>query len=96
MSISTPLSFEVWGTNTDMEGYAAGRFEGEAVVRLACPALRLAPGEYVVDVAVHSKEGAPYDYQRRALAFTVTAPTSGVGVYFPEHRWEAEGGLEWK
>jgi ABC-type polysaccharide/polyol phosphate transport system ATPase subunit len=96
VAISTPRSFEVWGTNTDMEGYAAGRFEGEAVVRLACPALRLAPGEYVVDVAVHSKEGAPYDYQRRALAFTVTASTSGVGVYFPEHRWEVEGGLEWK
>jgi lipopolysaccharide transport system ATP-binding protein len=96
VAISTPRSFEVWGTNTDMEGYAAGHFEGEAVVRLACPALRLAPGEYVVDVAIHSKEGAPYDYQRRALAFTVTAPTSGVGVYFPEHRWEVEGGLEWK
>lgn len=96
VAISTPRSFEVWGTNTDMEGYAAGRFEGEAVVRLACPALRLAPGEYVVDVAIHSKEGAPYDYQRRALAFTVTAPTGGVGVYFPEHRWEVEGGVEWK
>jgi lipopolysaccharide transport system ATP-binding protein len=96
VAVSTPRSFEVWGTNTDLEGYAAGHFEGEATVRLACPALRLAPGEYVVDVAVHSKEGAPYDYQRRALAFTVTAPTSGVGVYFPEHRWEVEGGLEWK
>jgi hypothetical protein len=45
---------------------------------------------------VHSKEGAPYDYQRRALTFTVTATTSGVGVYFPDHRWEVEGGLEWK
>lgn len=95
VAISTPRSFEVWGTNTDMEGYAAGHFEGDAIVRLACPALRLAPGEYVVDVAVHSREGAPYDYQRRALTFTVTAPTSGVGVYFPEHRWEVEGGLEW-
>jgi lipopolysaccharide transport system ATP-binding protein len=95
VAVSTPRSFEVWGTNSDMEGYAAGHFEGEAVVRLACPAFRLAPGEYVVDVAIHSREGAPYDYQRRALAFTVTASTSGVGVYFPEHRWEVEGGLEW-
>jgi lipopolysaccharide transport system ATP-binding protein len=96
VAISTPRDFEVWGTNTDIEGYAAGLFEGEATVRLACPALRLAPGEYVVDVAIHSKEGAPYDYQRRALAFTVTATASGVGVYAPEHRWEFGGGLEWK
>ena len=66
-------------------------------MRLACPALRLAPGEYVVDVAIHSKEGAPYDYHRRALAFTVTARrTGGVGVYSPEHRWEfsGRGGVE--
>ena len=96
VAISTPRGFEVWGTNTDIEGYAAGHFEGEATVRLACPALRLAPGEYVVDIAIHSKEGAPYDYQRRALAFTVAAAASGVGVYTPEHRWEFGGGLEWK
>jgi ABC-type polysaccharide/polyol phosphate transport system ATPase subunit len=96
VAISTPRDFEVWGTNTDIEGYAPGRFAGEATVRLACPALRLAPGEYVVDVAIHSREGAPYDYHRRALAFTVTAAGSGVGVYSPEHRWEFGGGVEWK
>lgn len=96
VAISTPRSFEVWGTNTELEGYKAGRFEGEAVVRLTCPAFRLAPGEYVVDVAVHSKDGVAYDYQKQALAFTVTAPVGGVGVYFPEHRWEFEGGVEWK
>jgi lipopolysaccharide transport system ATP-binding protein len=96
VAVSTPRDFEVWGTNTDIEGYAPGHFEGEATVRLTCPALRLAPGEYVVDVAIHSREGAPYDYHRRALAFTVTAAGRGVGVYSPEHRWELEGGVEWK
>jgi len=95
IAVSTPRNVEVWGTNTDLEGYVPGCFEGEATVRLACPALRLGPGEYVVDVAVHSKEGAPYDYQRRALAFTVTAGTRGVGVYQPEHRWGFEGGITW-
>jgi ABC-type polysaccharide/polyol phosphate transport system ATPase subunit len=96
IAISTPRGHEVWGTNTDLEGYVPGRFEGEATVRLACPALRLGPGEYVVDVAVHSKEGAPYDYQKQALTFTVTARTGGVGVYFPEHGWEVGGGVEWE
>jgi lipopolysaccharide transport system ATP-binding protein len=98
VAISTPRDFEVWGTNTDLAGYASGRLEGEATVRLTCPAFRLAPGEYVVDVAIHSKEGAPYDYHRRALAFTVTAAAggAGVGVYSPAHRWEFSGGLEWK
>ncbi|HEX2223955.1 MAG TPA: ABC transporter ATP-binding protein [Thermoanaerobaculia bacterium] len=96
VAISTPRGVECWGTNTDLEGFAPGRFEGEATVRLTCPALRLAPGEYFVDVAVHSRDGAPYDYHRRALTFTVTSRHLGVGVYFPEHRWDFAGGVEWK
>ncbi|HEY0554146.1 MAG TPA: ABC transporter ATP-binding protein, partial [Thermoanaerobaculia bacterium] len=35
VAVSTPRDQVVWGTNTDLEGYAAGRFEGEATVRLA-------------------------------------------------------------
>ena len=96
IAVSTPRGFEVWGTNTDLDGCVPGRFEGEGTVRLACPALRLAPGEYLVDVAIHSKDGAPYDYQRRALSFTVTDRQGGIGVYFPEHGWELAGGIRWR
>jgi len=96
LAIATPRGVEVWGTNTDLEGYVPGSFTGETTVRLTCPALRLAPGEYTVDVAVHARDGAPYDYRRRALTFTVTAKNGGVGVYFPEHRWTVAGGVRWK
>ncbi len=89
VAVKTPREVEVWGTNTDLEGYVPVSFQGEATVRLVCPALRLAPGDYTVDVAVHARDGAPYDYRRRIFTFTVTAPTGGIGVYFPEHRWEA-------
>ena len=95
IAVATPRGYEVWGTNTDLEGYVSLQLAGEATVRLACPAMRLGPGEYVVDVAVHSKEGAPYDYQKQALTFTVTARTGGIGVYFPDHEWEFGGGVEW-
>ncbi|HEV8578030.1 MAG TPA: ABC transporter ATP-binding protein [Thermoanaerobaculia bacterium] len=94
IAVSTPRGLEVWGTNTNLAGFIPDRLEGDAAVRLVCPAFRLGPGDYTVDVAVHSKEGVPYDYQRRALSFTVTSPRGGVGVYFPEHRWEFEGGIE--
>jgi len=95
VGISTPRGAEVWGTNTDLEGFTPESFDGETLVRLACPALRLAPGEYVADVAVHARDGAPYDYQKKALSFTVTSRTGGVGLYFPEHHWEFEGGVRW-
>lgn len=96
VAVTTPRGTECWGTNTDLAGFEARRFEGRARVRLVCPELRLAPGEYLLDVAVHSRDGSPYDYRRKLLAFTVTARDRGVGVYFPEHRWEAEGDIDWR
>lgn len=96
IAVATPRGVEVWGTNTDLEHFVPDTFEGEAAIRLTCPALRLAPGEYVVDVAVHARDGAPYDYRRGALTFTVTAATGGAGVYLPEHTWELSGGVRWK
>jgi len=98
IAIATPRGIEVWGTNTDLEGYVPASFTGAATVRLTCPALRLAAGEYTVDVAVHARDGAPYDYHRRALSFTVTerlGAGGGVGVYSPERRWGFTGDVRW-
>ncbi len=96
VGLFTPRGIEVWGTNTHLAGMASQQLSGRALSRLVCPALRLAPGEYLLDVAVHARDGYPYDYRRGVLAFTVTAAAGGVGVYFPEHRWEFEGGITWR
>jgi hypothetical protein len=73
-----------------------GRFEGAATFAVECPELRLAPGEYLVDLAIHARDGAPYDYRRRLFAFTVTAAERGIGIYFPAHRWAFTGAIEWE
>lgn len=91
VGLFSPRGVEVWGTNTDIDGFESERFSGRAKVRLECPSLRLAPGEYLVDVAVHAQDGAPYDYRRRLLAFSVTSNAGGAGVYLPEHRWSFTG-----
>lgn len=96
VGITTPRGTEVWGTNTHLEGFEPGRFEGEAVVRLSLPELRLAPGEYLLDVAVHAEDGAPYDYRRRVAEFTVASRERGVGLYFPRRRWSFEGAVDWR
>ncbi len=62
---------------------------------MRCPELRLAPGEYLLDVAVHERDGRAYDYHRKILSFTVISSEQGVGIYFPRHGWEFEGGIEW-
>jgi lipopolysaccharide transport system ATP-binding protein len=87
VGLFSPRGIEVWGTNTDIDGFASEHFSGRAKVALDCPSLRLAPGEYLVDVAVHAKDGAPYDYRRKLLAFSVTSSAGGAGVYLPEHQW---------
>jgi ABC-type polysaccharide/polyol phosphate transport system ATPase subunit len=94
--VFTPRGIECWGTNTSIEGYVSERLSGRATARLSCPNLRLAPGEYLLDVAIHTKDGSPYDYQRRILSFTVTSADGGVGVYFPEHSWAFDGGVAWR
>jgi lipopolysaccharide transport system ATP-binding protein len=96
VGVSTPRGTEAWGTNTHLEGFTSEALEGATTVRLFCPALRLAPGEYLLDVAVHARDGYPYDYRRSILGFTVTSPHGGVGIYFPEHRWEFDPSVRWK
>ncbi len=92
VAVSTPRGIECWGTNTDLDGFQPSKFEGDARVVINLPNLRLGPGEYLIDIAVHARDGAPYDYRRKALAFTVTAVDRGLGLYFPEHRWRFSGG----
>jgi ABC-type polysaccharide/polyol phosphate transport system ATPase subunit len=95
VALATPRGVEVWGTNTDLEGFEPGRLEGATKVRVEVPSLLLAAGEYVVDVAVHARDGAPYDYRKRVLSLSVTAPDAAIGVYRPPHRWKFDGRVRW-
>lgn len=95
IGIFTFRGVECWGTNTTLAGFESKALDGEVVVRVVCPELRLAPGEYSLDVAVHARDGYAYDYQRKILSFTMTAKEQGVGVYFPRHQWQFEGPVRW-
>jgi ABC-type polysaccharide/polyol phosphate transport system ATPase subunit len=81
----------VYGTNTDIEEYEAGRLSDEAEVRLVIDSLELVEGTYKLDVAVHRSDGAPYDYHRLLYTFRVKSRLKDVGIYRPRHRWEFSG-----
>ena len=78
----------VYGTNTDIEQYEAESLTGEATVRFAIEAIDLVEGTYKLDVAVHTKDGAPYDYHRLLYTFRVKSRTKDAGLYRPRHHWE--------
>jgi ABC-type polysaccharide/polyol phosphate transport system ATPase subunit len=77
----------VYGTNTDIEEYQADELSGEATVQVAIDALELVEGTYKLDVAVHRRDGAPYDYHRLLHTFRVKSRLKDVGIYRPRHHW---------
>jgi hypothetical protein len=85
---------QVYGTNTEIEGFKARRLEGEAEVRLLLEDLRLVEGTYLVDVAAHRRDGTPYDYHRGLYSIQIKSVLKDVGLYRPAHRWSFGGGIE--
>jgi ABC-type polysaccharide/polyol phosphate transport system ATPase subunit len=86
----------VYGTNTDVEGWASERLSGTARVRFVVPSLELVAGTYRVDVAIHTRNGRAFDYRRNALRFVVGSRVHDVGVYRPAHEWRFEGGVTFR
>jgi ABC-type polysaccharide/polyol phosphate transport system ATPase subunit len=84
----------VYGTNTDIEDYEGKSLSGEAEVRLRFDAIDLVEGTYKLDVAVHKRDGAPYDYHRLLYTFRVKSRLKDVGIYRPRHHWEFLGAVQ--
>src|SRR6187455_2660449 len=83
----------IYGTNTDIDEYAAGKLEGDATVAIAFQGLDLVEGTYKLDVAVHKHDGVPYDYHRLLHTFRVKSRAKDVGIYRPGHRWTFSEGI---
>ncbi len=82
-----------YGTNTAIDGLAFGKLEGEGRVAVHIHHLDLIDGEYLVDVAVHARDGHPYDYHSRLYAFAVRSRAKDTGVARLPHEWRlADGG----
>jgi ABC-type polysaccharide/polyol phosphate transport system ATPase subunit len=76
-----------YGTNTHLEELESASLEGEAEVVFQIASLDLVEGTYKLDVAVHKRDGYPYDYHRLLYTFRVKSRTHDVGIYRPPHQW---------
>ena len=85
-----------YGTNTYAEDMEPERLIGEADVTFDIEALDLVEGTYKVDVAVHKRDGVPYDYHRLLYTFRIKSRTRDVGIYRPRHRWTFSPGVQFK
>jgi len=80
-----------YGTNTYIEEMNPQRLAGEADVTFAIDTLDLVEGTYKLDVAIHKRDGYPYDYHRLLYTFRVKSRTQDIGVYRPRHHWTFAG-----
>lgn len=76
-----------YGTNTDIEELIPDVLTGEGEVVFTIESLDLVEGTYKLDVAVHTREGRPYDYHRLLYTFRVKSRTKDAGIYRPRHHW---------
>ena len=83
----------VYGTNTDVEGYAPQKIEGKVRVRFVIASLDLVAGTYRVDVAVHTRNGRAFDYRRNVLRVIVGSRVHDIGIYRPQHEWRFDGSI---
>ncbi len=83
-----------YGTNTDLEQFVSDAIEGDGTVTFSIDSLDLTEGTYKLDVAVHRRDGVPYDYHRLLYTFRVKSRTKDVGIYRPPHRWEFSSNIQ--
>jgi lipopolysaccharide transport system ATP-binding protein len=93
VGVFTPEDVCVHGSNTDVDGHIPERFDAPATVRLTLPRCDLGAGSYLLDVAIHSRRGTPFDYWRGACRFHVESPSREAGLWRPERVWGFAGGI---
>ncbi len=76
-----------YGTNTSLEDYEPVVLQGEGKAACRIEKLNLINGTYYLDVAVHKRDGYPYDYHRNLYSFLVSSALKDVGIARLPHKW---------
>jgi len=82
-----------YGTNTHIEDYEPVSLRGEGRVVCRIDKLSLINGTYYLDVAVHKRDGYPYDYHRNLYSFLVSSTCKDVGIGRLDHGWSFSPGI---
>ncbi len=83
-----------YGTNTYLEEMTPVSIEGVVAASFDIERLDLVEGTYKLDVAVHKRDGFPYDYHRLLYTFRVKSRTHDAGIYRPPHTWSFTGAVQ--
>lgn len=85
-----------YGTNTSLEDYEPVVLQGEGKAACRIEKLNLINGTYYLDVAVHKRDGYPYDYHRNLYSFLVSSTLKDVGIARLPHKWTFSPAIKFK
>jgi len=85
-----------YGTNTILEELEPSSISGKGKVILKIDRLNLVNGTYYLDIAVHKRDGYPFDYHRNLYSFLVSSLEKGVGIFRLDHSWEFSSNIRIK
>lgn len=90
IGIFTKDRVQCYGTNTYIDKIKLGKLNNRGTVEFEIPSLELVGGSYSLDVATHTAEGMPYDYQTDRYFFNVISTDQDCGIYKPRHGWKVK------
>jgi ABC-type polysaccharide/polyol phosphate transport system ATPase subunit len=88
IGVFTSMGVFCYGTNTSLEEYEPVSISGEGTVTCRIDRIDLINGTYYLDVAVHKRDGYPYDYHRNLTTFFVSSTLRDEGIVRLPHSWE--------
>lgn len=86
----------IYGTNTLIENLESRYIEGNVNVKITIPALNLINGSYYLDVAVHKRDGYPFDYHHFQHTFQVNSLHKDIGIVRVPHEWQFSGNIQFQ
>ncbi|MCK4943424.1 MAG: ABC transporter ATP-binding protein [Candidatus Aminicenantes bacterium] len=88
LAIFNPEGILCYGSNTGLENYKSYHIEGKGKVKIQIPELPLINGMYFLDLAVHKKDGYPFDYHHFQYKFKVSSKLRDLGITRIPHHWK--------
>jgi ABC-type polysaccharide/polyol phosphate transport system ATPase subunit len=80
-----------YGANTHIEDIKIQSVQGLGKAAFQIGRIDLVDGAYTFSVAVHAKDGHPYDYHDQMYDFDVRSKIKDEGVFRPPHQWALNG-----
>lgn len=80
-----------YATNTQIDEYQISEIIGEGEIWFEIKSLYLIEGNYLLDLAVHSRDYQKvYDYHSHLYSLTMKTDRKDEGIFRPDHRWTSE------